>query len=51
MGIQKNQCVKKQGKQTQFFPFFQAVKSRRMRRDFFRASKGEALKIIRNSNR
>jgi hypothetical protein len=50
MGIQKNQSVKKQGKQTPFFPFFQEVKSRDPRRDFFRVGKGKALEIVTNSN-
>jgi len=51
MSIQEKHSAKKRGEKPLFFPFFQEVKSRGSRRDFFWARRGKSLEIDTNSDR
>jgi hypothetical protein len=50
MSIQKKQPPWKQGEKPPFFPFFQEVKSRAWRRDFFQGNGSEEREISTNSH-
>jgi len=51
MGIQEKHSAKKRGVKAVFFPFFQEVKSRDARRDFFWTYRGKSREIDTNSDR